>query len=56
MAGGEVIRYLADHGEERVERIVLVSSVMPKMLAGPDNPYGVDLDMISAVRELLRSD
>ncbi len=56
MAGGEVIRHLASHGEERVERIVLVSSVMPKMLAGPDNPYGVELDMISAVRELLRSD
>jgi pimeloyl-ACP methyl ester carboxylesterase len=56
MAGGEVIRYLASHGEERVERVALVSSVLPKMLAGPDNPYGVDPDMISAVRELWRSD
>jgi non-heme chloroperoxidase len=55
-AGGEVIRYLAKHGDERVERIALVSSVMPKMLAGPDNLYGIDPAMVTAIRDLWRSD
>jgi non-heme chloroperoxidase len=56
MAGGEVIRYLTNHGDERVERIVLVSSVAPKLLTGPDNPYGIDPAMVTALRELWRSD
>ena len=29
MAGGEVIRYLSRHGSQRVERVVLLSSVSP---------------------------
>jgi non-heme chloroperoxidase len=55
-AGGEVIRYLAKHGDDRVERIALVSSVMPTMLAGPDNPYGFDPAMVGPGRDLMRSD
>jgi non-heme chloroperoxidase len=56
MAGGEVIRYLTNHGDGRVARIALVSSVAPKLLTGPENPYGIDPTMVTALRELWRSD
>jgi non-heme chloroperoxidase len=39
--GGEVVRYLARHGESRVSRAVLISSVPPLMLKTPANPGGL---------------
>jgi non-heme chloroperoxidase len=56
MAGGEVIRYLARHDDVRVERVVLVSSVAPLALAGPDNPEGIDPAMFEGVRDMWRRD
>lgn len=56
VAGGEVIRYLTNHGDRHVDRIALVASVSPKMLAGPDNPYGLDPAMVRTVRDLWRLD
>ena len=56
MAGGEVIRYLTRHGSQRVERAVLLSSVSPLVLAGPDNPDGFDPAMVEAVRNMWRAD
>jgi non-heme chloroperoxidase len=48
VAGGEVIRYLANHGDERVERIVLVSSVPPKLLTGPEGGEALEVQSMSA--------
>jgi pimeloyl-ACP methyl ester carboxylesterase len=56
MAGGEVIRYLTRHGSQRVERAVLLSSVSPLALAGPENPDGFDPALVDAVRDLWRAD
>jgi non-heme chloroperoxidase len=56
MAGGEVIRYLSRHGSQRVERVVLVSSVAPVALAGIDNPDGFDPVMVETTRNLWRAD
>jgi non-heme chloroperoxidase len=39
--GGEVVRYLARHGESRVARAVLISSVPPLMLKTEANPGGL---------------
>ncbi len=39
--GGEVVRYLARHGESRVAKAVLISSVPPLMLQTPANPGGL---------------
>jgi non-heme chloroperoxidase len=39
--GGEVTRYVARHGEDRVAGIVLISSVPPLMLKTPANPGGL---------------
>jgi non-heme chloroperoxidase len=39
--GGEVVRYIARHGESRVARAVLISSVPPLMLQTEANPGGL---------------
>src|ERR1700741_1821841 len=39
--GGEVARYIARHGEDRVARAVLISSVPPLMLQTDANPGGL---------------
>jgi non-heme chloroperoxidase len=38
--GGEVVRYIARHGEDRVAKAVLISSVPPLMLKTDANPGG----------------
>ncbi len=39
--GGEVVRYIARHGESRVAKAVLISSVPPLMVQTPANPGGL---------------
>src|SRR6201995_4830559 len=39
--GGEVVRYIARHGEDRVAKAVLISSVPPLMLQTDANPGGL---------------
>ena len=39
--GGEVVRYLARHGQERVARAVLISAVPPIMVQTEANPGGL---------------
>ncbi len=39
--GGEVVRYLARHGEDRVARAVLISAVPPLMVQTETNPEGL---------------
>src|ERR1700752_2983924 len=39
--GGEVVRYLARHGESRVAKAVLISSVPPLMVKTAANPGGL---------------
>jgi non-heme chloroperoxidase len=39
--GGEVVRYIARHGEDRVAGAVLISAVPPLMVKTPSNPGGL---------------
>jgi non-heme chloroperoxidase len=39
--GGEVARYVARHGQDRVSRAVLISAVPPLMVRTPANPGGL---------------
>src|SRR5689334_14787703 len=39
--GGEVVRYLARHGESRVAKAVLISAVPPLMVKTTGNPGGL---------------
>jgi non-heme chloroperoxidase len=43
--GGEVVRYLARHGESRVAAAVLISSVPPLMVKTAANPGGLPKDV-----------
>jgi non-heme chloroperoxidase len=56
MAGGELIRYLSRHGTDRIERIVLLSSVLPVTIAGVDNPGGLDPSLFEALRAAWRTE
>ena len=40
MGGGEVARYIATHGSDRVARAVLAAAVPPYLLKSDDNPEG----------------
>src|SRR5512141_1361741 len=42
MGTGEVVRYLARHGSERITKAVLMASVPPFLLRTDDNPEGLD--------------
>jgi non-heme chloroperoxidase len=43
--GGEVVHYLARHGESRTAKAVLISAVPPIMLKTPANPGGLPKDV-----------
>jgi non-heme chloroperoxidase len=51
--GGEVTRYLARHGESRVAKGVLISSVPPLMLKTPANPGGLPKEVFDGLQAQL---
>jgi non-heme chloroperoxidase len=48
--GGEVVRYIARHGERRVSKVVLISAVPPLMLRTEKNPGGLPLSVFDDIR------
>src|SRR3954452_12747843 len=51
--GGEVVRYLARHGESRVAKAVLISAVPPIMVKTPTNPGGLPKAVFDEFQEKL---
>jgi non-heme chloroperoxidase len=49
--GGEVARYVAQYGKERVAKAVLISSVPPIMLKTDKNPGGLPIEVFDKFRE-----
>ena len=49
--GGEVVRYLARHGESRVAKAVLISSVPPLMVKTDANPGGLPKEVFDGLQE-----
>ena len=49
--GGEVARYLARHGESRVAKAVLISSVPPLMVKTDANPGGLPKEVFDGLQE-----
>lgn len=39
--GGEVVHYIAHHGEDRVSKAAIISAVPPLMVQTPSNPDGL---------------
>ncbi|MCR8556528.1 alpha/beta hydrolase [Mucilaginibacter sp. BJC16-A38] len=48
--GGEVIRYAAKYGRDRVAKAVLISAVTPIMVKSESNPEGVPLAVLDEIR------
>lgn len=48
--GGEVVRYIARHGEKRVAKVVLIGAVPPLMLKTESNPGGLPLSVFDEIR------
>ncbi|MES1255596.1 MAG: alpha/beta hydrolase [Acidobacteriota bacterium] len=51
--GGEVVRYLARHGEGRVAKAVLISAVPPLMVKTPANPGGLPKEVFDGFQAQL---
>jgi pimeloyl-ACP methyl ester carboxylesterase len=48
MGGGEVIRYLSRHGNDRVSRVALIATTAPLLLRTPDHPEGIEAALFEA--------
>jgi non-heme chloroperoxidase len=55
MGGGEVVRYLSMFGNERIDKAVLVSSIIPIVKQTDDNPDGVPEDKLDEIMEALQT-
>ena len=51
--GGEVARYVARHGKDRVAKLVLIGSVPPLMLKTGANPGGLPIEAFDGLRSQL---
>lgn len=49
--GGEVARYVGNHGTAQVAAAVLISAVPPLMLKTKDNPGGLDMSVFNGIRQ-----
>jgi len=56
MGGGEVVRYCSKYNCEKVNKIILISSVVPYMLKTEDNPDGVPAEMLQQFDGEIRKD
>ena len=45
---GEIVRYLARNGDERVANITIVSGTAPCLMKRVDNPDGIDMALVQA--------
>jgi non-heme chloroperoxidase len=51
--GGEVVHYLARHGENRVAKAVIISAVLPLMVKTAANPSGLPKEMFDGLQAQL---
>lgn len=56
MGGGEVVRYMSKHQGRGVDRIALISSIVPYLLRTDDNPNGAPQSTFDDMTEQLRDD
>ena len=48
--GGEVVRYVARHGQSGVAKAAIISAVPPLMVKTPDNPGGLPKEVFDGFR------
>ena len=49
--GGEVIRYVAQHGKGRVAKAVIISAIPPMLLKSDKNPDGLPMEVFDGLRD-----
>ena len=49
--GGEVVRYLARHGQSRASKAVLIAAVPPLMVKSASNPGGLPKDVFDGIQQ-----
>jgi non-heme chloroperoxidase len=49
--GGEVVRYLARHGQKRASKAVLIAAVPPLMVKSASNPGGLPKDVFDGIQQ-----
>jgi len=54
--GGEVVRYIARHGTNRVAKVILIAAVPPIMLKSATNPEGLPMEVFDGMRSGLIKD
>ena len=54
MGGGEVVRYLTNYGSENIDKVALISSIIPIVKQKEDNPDGVPQDDLNEIMENLK--
>jgi non-heme chloroperoxidase len=54
--GGEVVRYMGQHGTSRVAKAILVGAIPPLMLKTGANPGGLPIDVFNGIRGGVASD
>ncbi|QKW32995.1 alpha/beta hydrolase [Actinomadura sp. NAK00032] len=54
--GGEVARYVAEHGAGRVAKAVLIGAVPPLLVQTASNPQGVPTEVFDGFREAVATD
>ncbi|MCD9855955.1 alpha/beta hydrolase [Epilithonimonas sp. JDS] len=56
MGGGEVVRYLTNNGSDNVDKVALISSIIPLVKQKEDNPDGVPESDLNEILENLKKD
>ena len=54
--GGEVVHYIARHGESRVSKAVIIAAIPPLMVKTPANPGGLDKEVFDGLQAQLAAD
>jgi len=54
--GGEVVRYAAQHGGDRVAKVITVGAVPPVMLKSDTNPEGTPIEALDGIRQGVLTD
>lgn len=56
MGGGEAVRYLARHGQERIARVAFLAAALPCLKLAEDNPLGLPEAVSETMVAQLRTD
>lgn len=56
MGGGEVVRYLTNYGADNIDKVALISSIIPLVKQKDDNPDGVPQEKLNEILDSLKTE